>query len=72
VSRRGRAPWLGEMVVSVRWVSMREEHHVIAEAKGHELETLRPDHRAELQRVLRIGHLESWWERGVNTQRAPT
>jgi hypothetical protein len=71
-SRHGRAPWLGEKVVDVRWVSRWEEHHVIAEAKGHELETPEPDHRAELQRVPMIVHLESWWERGVNMQRPPT
>jgi hypothetical protein len=63
---------LGETIVSVRWVSRREEHHVVAEAKGHELEAPEPDHSTKLQRVLRIGHLESWWECGVNTQRAPT
>jgi hypothetical protein len=52
-------PWLREMVVGVRWVSKREKHHVIAKAKGHELKTPKPDNCAELQRVLRIGHLES-------------
>jgi hypothetical protein len=49
-------PWLGETVVSVSVVSRQEEHHVIIEAKGHELETTKPGHRAELQRVFRIGH----------------
>jgi hypothetical protein len=52
-------PWLGETVVGVRWVSRREEHQVIAKAKRHELKTHKLDHCAELQRVLRIGHLES-------------
>jgi hypothetical protein len=52
-------PWLGETVVGVRWVSRREEHQVIAKAKRHELKTHELDHCAELQRVLRIGHLES-------------
>jgi hypothetical protein len=49
-------PWLGETVVSVGVVSRQEEHHVIIEAKGHKLETPEPGHRAELQRVFRIGH----------------
>jgi hypothetical protein len=60
------------MIVDARWVSRRDKHHVIAKAKGHELETFEPDHRVELQRVLKNGHLESWWECGVNTQRPRT
>jgi hypothetical protein len=57
-------PRLGETIVGIRGVTRWEEHHVVAEAKGHELETLEPYHRVELQRVLGIGHLEPWWERG--------
>jgi hypothetical protein len=53
------SPWLGETIVGVTWVSRREEHHVIVEAKGHELKTPEPDHRVKMQRVLRISHLES-------------
>lgn len=56
-------PWLGEMIVSIRWMFRQEEHHVVAEVG--ELETHELDHRAELQRVFRIGHLESRWKRGV-------
>jgi hypothetical protein len=59
------------MVGDVRWVSMQKERHVIIEVEGHELETSEPYHRAEVLRVLRISHLESWWECGVNKQRAP-
>jgi hypothetical protein len=40
----------------VRVVSRQEEHHVIIEVKGHELETPKPYHRAKLQRVFKIGH----------------
>jgi hypothetical protein len=49
---------VGGTIVGVRRVSRWEEHPVIAEAKGHELETPELDYYAELQRVLRIGHLE--------------
>jgi hypothetical protein len=66
------SPWPRETIVAITWVSRREEHHVIAEAKGHKLETPELDHRVKMQRVLRIGHLESWWKHGVNTQPAPT
>jgi hypothetical protein len=62
------SPWLGETIVNICWVSRRKEHHVVAEAKRHELKTPEPDHHAEPQMVLGIGHLEPWWECGVYTQ----
>jgi hypothetical protein len=40
-----RSLGLGELVVMVGWVPGREEDHVIAVAKGHELQTPKPDHR---------------------------
>jgi hypothetical protein len=48
-------PLLGDAVVDVGVVFRREEHHVIIETKGHELETPEPDHRAEPQRLFKIG-----------------
>jgi hypothetical protein len=49
-------PSLGETIVSISVVCRQEEHHVVIEAKGHELESPNPDHCAKLQRVFRIGH----------------
>jgi hypothetical protein len=40
-----RSSWLGEVVVTVGWVSRQEEDHVIAIADGHELQAPKPDHR---------------------------
>jgi hypothetical protein len=51
-------PCLGETVVGVGVVYRWEEHHVIIKAKGHELETPKLNHCAELQRVFRISHLD--------------
>jgi hypothetical protein len=42
-----RSPRLGEIVVMVGWVSGREEDHVVAVAKGHELQTHKPNHRGQ-------------------------
>jgi hypothetical protein len=41
-----RSPGLREVVVTVGWVPRREEDHVIAVAKGHELQAPKPDHVA--------------------------
>jgi hypothetical protein len=51
-------PWLGETVVGVGVMSRREEHQILIKSKGHELKTPEPDHRAKLQRVFRIDHLD--------------
>jgi hypothetical protein len=50
-------------------VSGREEDHVIAIAKRHELQAPKPDHRSERKRVFRVSHLEIWQESDVVTQR---
>jgi hypothetical protein len=42
-----RSPRLEELVVVADWVSGREEDHVVAVAKGHELQTPKPDHRGQ-------------------------
>jgi hypothetical protein len=42
-----RFPELGELVVMVGWVSRWEENHVVAIAKGHELQTPKPDHHGQ-------------------------
>jgi hypothetical protein len=49
---------LGEIVVAVSWVSEREEDHVIAVAKRHELQAPKPDHRGERKRMFRVSHPE--------------
>jgi hypothetical protein len=42
-----RFPRLGELMVAVGWVSRREEDHVVAVAKRHELQAPKPDHRGQ-------------------------
>jgi hypothetical protein len=64
-----RSPWLGELVVTVDRVSGQEEDHVIAVAKGHELQALKPDHRGQQKWTFGVSHPEKWWENDVNTQR---
>jgi hypothetical protein len=66
------SPWLRKTVDGIGGISGWEEHHVITKVNGHELETPEPDRRDKVPRVLRIGYMESWWECGVCTQRAPT
>jgi hypothetical protein len=38
---------LGELMVTVGWVARREEDHVVAVAKRHELQAPKPDHRGQ-------------------------
>jgi hypothetical protein len=64
-----RSPWLGELVVTVGRVSRQEEDHVIAVAKGHELQALKPDHRGQQKWTFKVSHPEKWRENDVNTQR---
>jgi hypothetical protein len=63
-------------VVPVGRVSGREEDHVVAVAKRHELQTPKPDHRGQRERTFGVSHPEKWWENDVGTQRplpgAPT
>jgi hypothetical protein len=42
-----RSPRLGELVVAVGQVPGREEDHVVAVAKGHELQAPKLDHRGQ-------------------------
>jgi hypothetical protein len=71
-----RSPWLGELMVTVGWVSGREEDHVIAVAERHELQAPKLDYRAQQKWMFRASHPEKWWENDVDTQRplpsAPT
>jgi hypothetical protein len=39
-------------------VVLREEYHVVAAVRGHELETPKAEHRPRLKRLLKIVHLE--------------
>jgi hypothetical protein len=50
----------------------REEYHVVAAVKGHELETPEAEHRPRLKNLLEATHLELNGKVFVNTQRAPT
>jgi hypothetical protein len=70
------SPRLGELVVTVGWVPGREEDHVVAVAKRHELKAPKPDHRGQREWTFGVSHLEKWQENDVGTQRplpgAPT
>jgi hypothetical protein len=61
------SPRLGELVVTVSRVPGQEEDHVIAVAKGHELQAPKPDHRGQRKWTFRVSHLEKWRENDVNT-----
>jgi hypothetical protein len=67
-----RSPRLGELVVTVGWMPGWEEDHVIAMAKGHELQAPKPDHRGQREWMFGVSHPEKWQENDVGTQRAPT
>jgi hypothetical protein len=47
----------------------REEDHVVAVAKRHELQAPKPDHRGQWERTFRVSHPEKWRENDVGTQR---
>jgi hypothetical protein len=63
------SPRLGELVIPVGRVSGREEDHVVAVAKRHELQTPKPDHRGQWERSFGVNHLGKWRENDVDTQR---
>jgi hypothetical protein len=42
-----RSPRLGKLMVVVGWVPRQEKDHVVVVAKGHELQTPKPDHRGQ-------------------------
>jgi hypothetical protein len=63
-----RSPRLGELVVLIGQVPGREEDHVVAVAKRHELQTPKLDHRGQRERVLRVSHPGKWRENDVGTQ----
>jgi hypothetical protein len=71
-----RSPKLGELMVTVGWVARREEDHVVAVAKRHELQAPKPDHCGQRKWTFGVSHLEEWRENDVGTQRplpgAPT
>jgi hypothetical protein len=50
----------------------RKEYHVVAAVEGHELKTLKTEHRPGLERLLETAHLELNGKLFVNTQQAPT
>jgi hypothetical protein len=60
---------LGELVVTVSRVPRREEDHVIAVAKRHELQVPKLDHRGQREWMFGVSHLEKWRENDVGTQR---
>jgi hypothetical protein len=67
-----RSPRLGELVVVVGWVPGQEEDHVVAVAKGHELQTPKPDHRSQRKWTFGVSHPKEWRESDAGTQRPPT
>jgi hypothetical protein len=56
----------------VGWVPGREEDHVIAVAKRHELQAPKPDHRGQWKWTFGVCHPKKWWESDVGMQRPPT
>jgi hypothetical protein len=62
-----RSPRLGELMVAVGWVSGREEDHVVAIAKRHELQALKPNHRGQQKWTFGVSHPEKWRENDVGT-----
>jgi hypothetical protein len=63
------SPRLGELVVTLCRVPRREEDHVIAMAKGHELQAPKPDHCGQREWMFGVSYLEKWQENDVGTQR---
>jgi hypothetical protein len=53
-------------------VSRRDEDHVIAVTKGHELQTPEPYHYSQRKWMFGVSHPEKWQESDVDTQRSPT
>jgi hypothetical protein len=56
------SPRLGELMVTIGWVSGREEDHVIAIAiaKRHELQAPKLDHRGQRKWTFGVSHPEKW------------
>jgi hypothetical protein len=46
----------------------REEDHVVAMAKRHELQASKPDHHGQRKWMFGVSHLEECQENGVGTQ----
>jgi hypothetical protein len=59
-------------MVVVSWVYGREEDHVVAIAKGHELQAPKPDHHGKRKWMFGVNHPEKWRENDIGTQRTPT
>jgi hypothetical protein len=55
----------------VGWVSGREEDHVVVVAKGHELQTPKPDLHGQRKWTFGVSHSEEWRESDAGTQRSP-
>jgi hypothetical protein len=53
-----RFPRLGELMVVVSRLPGREEDHVVAVAKEHELQTPKPDHRSQRKWTFGVSHPE--------------
>jgi hypothetical protein len=56
-------------MVTIGWVPGREEDHVIAVAKRHELQAPKLDHRGQRKWTFEVSHPEKWRENDVGTQR---
>jgi hypothetical protein len=62
-----RSPRLGELMVLVGRVPGREEDHVVAVAKQHELQTPKPDHCGQREWTFGVSHPEKWREIDIGT-----
>jgi hypothetical protein len=63
------SPRLGELVVTVSRVPGRDEDHVVAVAKGHELQAPKLDHHGQREWTFGVSHPEKWRENDVGAQR---
>jgi hypothetical protein len=62
-------PQVGRARGTVSRVPGREEDHVIAVAKGHELQVPQSDHRGQREWTFGVSHPEKWRENDAGTQR---
>jgi hypothetical protein len=63
-----RSARLGELVVTVGRLPGREDDHVVAVAKRHELQAPKSDHRGQREWTFGVSHPEKWRENDVDTQ----
>jgi len=72
--RASSAHWLGRERLRTRLsvITRREEDHVVARAKGHELQAPKPHDGVETKWVKTVRHPGFSWRKRCYTQKAPT